>query len=444
MNTLINIKTFGRLMLIALVSVFLLSACGEDAEFQKNSAYNTETANGTAADAAEEASQKDTAKVDCWQGKVLDDIYNVIGSLIMVQYANITKGSLAIISIGFAIWLALRLLKFVSSVTEASPSEIWNEIVRKAFICLFCGYLASNATLSIVFINTFIVPLYTAFLEFGGRILSLTAKEVSSVTVFGEEIKFVMENVSCQFPVEKKVEFSNGFPPEFRDTMSCMICSLVDKLRMGRKMALLAMSMGKVLPWITGLLVWAIFYVVGFGFVFYLVDSIFRLGMMILMLPLFIMSYAFGPTKKWANIGFVNIMYSAAFMMAFSIIVATTILSMITLVQSNASTYNPEVAQKEFSDIGVVSLSLMLIGFLVLGSLEVSQTLTKTIIGGHINAKFQQDLKAVAQMIKNIFVGGGKWALNKSGFHDTWVGRRLKAVGEVKDRLNELAGRPPS
>ena len=124
-------------------------------------------------------------------------------------------------------------------------------------------------------------------------------------------------------------------------------------------MALVAMSMDGLLPWLTGLLVFAIFYVVGFGFVFYLVDSIFRLGMMILMLPIFIMAYAFGPTKKWTGIGFSNIMYSAAFMMAFSIIIATVLLAMISLIADpeTGGIFNPSECQAQLEAGGVDCLA---------------------------------------------------------------------------------------
>ena len=102
-------------------------------------------------------------------------------------------------------------------------------------------------------------------------------------------------------------------------SMKCMVCSLVERLHLGADVALAAMFSGTILAFISGLLVFLIFYVVGFGFVFYLVDSLFRFGMMILLLPIFIMAYAFGPTRKWTGIGFSNIMNSAAFLMAFSI-----------------------------------------------------------------------------------------------------------------------------
>ncbi len=441
MTKVIDIKRLGRLFVMLLAALFILSACTDNNDAKKNGPFNTGEQGEVAGDKAVKASKADSVTDNCWQGKVLQKIYNVAGTVIIAQYENLTKGSLALMSISFAVWVALRLLKFVSSVTEASPAEIWNEIIRKAFICMFCGYLASSSVITLAFVNTFIIPIYTAFLEFAGRILAITQKSVSSVTVFGEEVQFVMSNITCQLPPGTKVSISHNFPPEFQETMSCMVCAVVDKLRLGRTLAFKAMSMNGILPWLIGALVWAIFYVVGFAFVFYLVDSVFRFGMMMVLLPLFIMSYAFGPTKKWAGLGFVNIMYSAAYMMAFSIIVATAILAIIEFIQNNPDIFNPQDSEREFSQIGTSSITILLMGFLILGSLGVAQSLTKTIIGGGIENKFQQNLKAVAQTIKNIITGGISKALNKGGFYDTKVGQAFKAPAALKSKLDNLAGR---
>ena len=434
MSKVLNIKRIGGMLLVLLAAMFLLSACSDAPEAQNTRAIDS----AQVADAA----NADAPKVDCWQGDVLNTIYDVIGGTIMKQYDKLCKGSLSLMMIGFAVWVALRLLKFVSSVTESSPAEIWNEIVHKAFICLLCAYLAYSSGTLLYVINFLLFPIYGAFLELGSLILAETQKQVESVMVFGEKVEFVIKDMSCTIGNNTQATL-DGFPSAYKETMSCMICVLVDKLRMGRQMALTAMSMSGFLPWITGLLVYSIFYVVGFAFVFYLVDSVFRFGMMILMLPIFIMAYAFGPTKKWTGIGFTNIMHSAAFMMAFSIIIATVLLAMIDLISDPATggIFNPQDPEQHFKQISVATLCLLLVGFLVWGSMRVSQTLTGAIIGGGSEAKFQQNLKAFAQWCLNMITGGFGWMVKHSGFYETRVGSWLKKGGIIRDRINRLAGR---
>ena len=436
-----DIKNFLKLLMLLLTAGMLLSGCSEEVGGAFDTGDSQTTANPK--DAAKDGDP--AAGFNCWQGHVLDIIYKVIGETIMKQYQSLSEGSLSVMMLAFAIWVALRLLKFVSSVTESSPAEVWNEIVKKAFVCLFCAYLAYSSGTLLYVINYFLLPIYGAFLEFGSQILNVAQEEVRSVKAFGDEITFEIQNISCSVKGDTNASLESGFPPAFQSTMSCMICTLVDRLRLGRQMAMVAMSMDGVLPWITGLLVWAIFYVVGFGFVFYLVDSVFRFGMMILMLPIFIMAYAFGPTKKWTSIGFSNIMHSAAFMMAFSIIVATVLLAMISLITDpdTGGIFNPEDPETHFEQISVATLCLLMLGFLVFGSMAVSQQLTSSIIGAHVDAKFQQNLKAVGQAVLGIITGGFGWVAKKVAFNEkTGLGRALSRAGALKQAMNRIAGRP--
>lgn len=415
-----------RLPLLLLTVLFWLTACAKNAIEDKNAAQNA-----------------DPQTADCWQADVLHQIYDVIGATVMKMYDSLSAGSLSVMMIGFAVWVALRLMKFVSSVTEDSPAEIWNEIIRKAFICLFCGYLAYSSGTLLVVINTLLFPIYAAFLEFGARILALASEQVTSATVLGEKITFLEPRISCNITGEITATL-DGFPKGIEDSMRCMICNLVDKLRLGRSVAFSVMTSGSILGFLSGLLVWLIFIVVGVGFVFYLVDGIFRFGMMILLLPIFIMAYAFGPTRKWTGIGFSNIMNSAAFLMAFSIIVSSVLMAMINLINDNPEIFDPDIGDRTvlFKDFSITVMCLLLIGFLIFGSMAVSQQMTSAIIGGKVDAKFQQNLKAVGQAILGVITGGFAWVGKKVAFNQkTAVGRFFGRVGAANSYLKHLAGR---
>ena len=409
MNRKTDIFKLGKLLMILLAAVFLLSACSTDGDIQAISPEESENAEELA-----------SAGESCWQGKVLKTIYNTIGILIMDQLAKLSEGSMSVMMIAFAVWMAIRLLKFVSSVREDSPAQIWNEIIQKAFICVFCGSLAYSSGTLLYVINFFLFPIYGAFLDFGSQILALSPSVSTTITVFGADLEFSGTKLNCAITGTVSADL-NGFPSGFSDSMNCMICAVVDRMRIGRNIALLAMSLDGTLAFFVGLLLWLIFYVVGFGFVFYLVDSIFRFGMMILMLPIFIMAYAFGPTRKWTKVGFENIMNSAAFMMAFSIIVAT---------------------EFHVENLSVATLCLLLIGFLIFGSMGVSQQLTSAIIGGRSDSQFQQNLKATGQMILGVITGGMGWVAKKAAFSQkTWIGRALHNAGALKGKLDRMAGR---
>ena len=106
MNRKVDIYRIGKLLIIILAAVFLLSAC------------STVAIQATDPASAESAEENVSQEADCWQGKVLKTIYNTIGILIMSQFEKLSQGSMSVMMIGFAVWMAIRLLKFVISVPD--------------------------------------------------------------------------------------------------------------------------------------------------------------------------------------------------------------------------------------------------------------------------------------------------------------------------------------
>ena len=71
MNKKLDIYKLGRLLMILLAAVFLLSAC------------SNQSIQATSPAEAQSAEELQSAGESCWQGKVLKTIYNTIGILIM-------------------------------------------------------------------------------------------------------------------------------------------------------------------------------------------------------------------------------------------------------------------------------------------------------------------------------------------------------------------------
>ncbi len=375
----------------------------------------------------------------CWQKDIFDPIFDIVGKTAMSMHIELTSASVTVVMLGFAVWLAMKLLKYVSSPIEGSPAQVWNEIIRKAFICLFCGFLASNAGMVAVVINDLIFPFYSAFLEFGYDIMSLANDDtITSLQVMGETLDLSKHSLLCNLSGEIQA-VQEGFPTPMKDTMGCMLCAVADRIDLGKDIALKAVASGTLLAIVVGLLIWAIFLVVGFGFVFYLIDSIFRMGMMILFLPLFIIAYAFESTRKFTKVCFENILNSSAFMMAFSMIIAMTLMAMVSLISANPGIFNPDIPEAHAQNLSLATLCLLMIAFLIYGSMNVAKTLTGTIIGGKTSSIFQQNLKATAQLALNLLLMIVAMPLG-SMMAKTQVARRY---GNLKARFNALAGRRP-
>ena len=151
-----KISKILRMLVVLLPLMFVLASCTKEAAVQTDKSDQELAAEHSA----------------CWQDRILTDIYEAMGTLSMNLFKDITQGALKLEMIAFALWFALRLMKFVSSITPENSGEVWNEVLKKFCWCLFCGTLASSTTGCLWVMSTIIFPIYNAFLEFGGVILS--------------------------------------------------------------------------------------------------------------------------------------------------------------------------------------------------------------------------------------------------------------------------------
>ena len=382
------IKIIGMLML-ALALVFTLSGCSEGEALQSDKS-DDEMAN---------------EHLDCWQKEILTLLYDTMGTVSMGMYTKITDGAFSLMMVAFSIWFAIRLLKFVSSVKDAAgeSAEMWNEVLQKFLLCFVCGYLATSVEGLLWILNMVIFPIYNAFLEFGSHILSATSETNASgqqtVTVFGQTIT-AGKSIVCNAEGARNASMT-GFPEAPRNMMNCMICAVNERLTLGNALAYHVLKMKGFMVTVVGLLILACFTMIKLGFVFYLVDTIFRFTMMIVLLPILIMSYAFDKTRGWTSTGFKTIMNSAAFMMVIAILIAMALLAVIQILQDNQAIFNPqgEAQEAAFKEFNPAVMSLLLVAFLIKNTLSVAQKMVSSIIGDNAEAKFQKKLKALVGMI---------------------------------------------
>lgn len=444
MRYLNNISGTFKKLLVIVAAVMILGACSDKKDTLVLGQACSETVKEDCIDT------KDTSCLSC---TILELMYDSVGNNVMQLHDQFSKAALPIMMVGFSIWLALRLLKFVSSVTETNAGEVWNEIIRKAFICLVCGLLASSSGALQFVINTIVFPVYSAFLDLGLQILNnaLASSDSKPVnfTVFGTYVE--VQNVKLACDVEGSIQVTDGgFPASIRNAMSCMIHTLSVYLTIGGDIAIKVMQQTQsLLGEIMGIILYLFFWVVKIGFVFYLVDTIFQMGIIILLLPLFVLSYAFEPTKKWTGIGFSHVLASSAFMMCFSIIVALVLNAMISLIGNNPDIFDPKDLEANMRDLSLGFLCLLLIGFLIYGSMGVSQQLTSALIGTNVDSKFQKNLKAAVQGLGEAILSGlgmliswGSSLAPESSFKLVRnVVKAAKKGNAFRAKLQRLAGR---
>lgn len=418
-----NINKLLKLLMIILSVVFMATACSPN---------NDTNSMGTMGDSKEsDADNYSAEQRKCWQTGVVDLLYDEMGKVAMGSYSKLTGGALAMMMIAFAVWLSFRLIKHVSSFTEENMAEVWTEILKKLFICIVCGLLASSTDHLLFVMNSIIFPLYNAFLEFGSEILSKANNGTAgTISMFGETWE-VGHPVVCK---AVKMEPANlvNFPAAPKQMMDCMICAVNERLNLGYAVSFKVMAAPGIMPVIIGLCILLCFTFVKLGFVFYLVDTIFKMTIMMILLPLLIMAFAFDKTKKWANFGFYTILNSAAFMMFIAIMITMALLAMEQVIKDNAAIFDAGQDYQSFKEFSVPFMCLIMIAFLLIYSVGIAQEVSGSLVGGGTDSVFQKKLKGVVKkgvdfLISKIPVVG--WFYS--------IGKKLSKDDEEEDKEDE-------
>lgn len=395
-----------------------------------------------------EESELDEQQRACWQAGVLSMFYDAMAESSMKAYPQVTKGAMPFMMVAFAVWLSLRILRHVSSVVEESPAEVWTEVSRMAFMCVVCGLLASSTSFLLFVLNKIIFPVYYAFLEYGSRIVALSAdgEDVDGKgQLLGDTCIFYTNSLICQAPALEPLSYSAGqasFPSGPSDLMQCLVCATSDRLQIGFLIAKELLSATSLSSWISGASIFVIFIFVKISFVFYLVDSIFRMNIIVIILPFLILAVPFKFSRKWTKQGILTIFNSSAVMMCIAIIATMAMLAMQTVIKDNYELLGDKQAYQEF---GVVMLSMLLIAFLVLKSVGLAVSLANSIVGGGGNTNFQKKIaKLAAWTAKKVFgfvTGGVGTAVMNTLSQVKAVANAKEKAGKFKDALNKMAGR---
>ena len=415
----VNIKQILRVMLVVLFAAFMLTACEQDDSIGGRSRAAMAAPVGEDPVSEETMKNASNAHRECWQTGMIDLLYQNMGKIAMGMYGKITDGALALMMIAFALWTIFRLLKFVGSFTEDSPAEIWNEIVRKLFVCLICGLIASSTTQILWLLNTVVFPIYYAFLELGAAILNSAGdgsnfKAGSTVLNFFQEKLTLNEPVMCSAPAIGKASIESlSFPDGPRTMMNCMICTVNERLTLGFFLSFKVMDAPGFMSLITGLFILICFTIVKLGFIFYLVDSIFRFTMMAIILPILVMSYAFKQTSSWAKNGFLTIINSAALMMFMAIMMSMALLAMERIITDNSDIFNDNANEMSFSEFSIPFMCIMLVGFLISSSVNLAQQVTDSLVGGNSDSLFQKRVGTFVMWTLNLItLGAAKRVIN--------------------------------
>lgn len=451
------------MLCIALCTIVLLSACGED--------ENAKMSNGASEDQMAVAQRFECAtegrlvqpEIDetcpagtyprCIQGSLVRVFYFGLGKMATDVYKNLTtEDLLSLMTIAFSLWLAFQVLRHVSSPTPESIGEFWTKALRQGTLCFACGYLASSTDNIMYVINTFIFPIYITFLDLTSSFMAImepVARQSPPMTINGKIDTIPWDFGTCELPSFTSIKMSaTQFPEEPLEMLSCMACGVSGRLNSGYTLALRGLFGNGLFPFIVGVFMMAAFLIAKWGFVLYLIDSLFRLIMMIIIMPFLILFYAFKQTRKWTNAGFKIILSSSAVMLCLAVLIAMTLFAMSDIL-TNGEAYGD---YKTYENFGTIPLTLILLGFVVIKATNLAVSISNNMIGGGGSTRFQQKAAAligtIAQGAFEIMTWGGGKAATFAMKHSARMrafaqnAQKLKnSAGKITNGLNNIAGR---
>ena len=447
-----------RWLCLLLCACFLLSACSQ------SSGSNTPRDQGTfvtTKEAGEDIQKIAQSHHSCITGSILRVMYKDIGAMTTDVYKTLTaENLLSLVILAFTIWMAFQILQHVSSTTPESIGEFWTKVLRKAAICTACGILASSPENILYVINTFIFPIYVTILEFTAELMkhlgSMPEAKTTAIKLFGSEtcVEFVhrIGEESCSFDGMDKVEMTTaGFPTQPLELMSCMACSVSDRLSMGFDIGLRTMISVYPTAWVAGFFILGIFFITKISFALYLIDSIFRLNMMIIIMPFLIMFYPFEQTRKWSVKGFQIILSSAAIMMCISLIVVMTVFAMEKLLIDKSSRI-PYGDPEQYMNFGIIAMSLLFMALIVKQACSMGVELAGRVTGYSGDTNFAKNIKSIIQWFGQIGMAvltfGASYAWYRAYKHIELVRKAQQAYEKARNkaesvmaRVNHAAGR---
>lgn len=446
-TTLLNI---GKWLCLLLCACFLLTACSK-----KDPQGYLITPSGMNGGQAESMEDITRSHHSCFDGAIMKAMYKNIGDMTTDVYKTLTSENLlSIVILAFTVWMAFQILKHISSTTPESIGEFWTKILRKAAICTACGILASSPDNILYAVNTFIFPIYTTILEFTSLIMkhlgSMPEAQTAAIKLWPYNDNaiceaFVHKISSCKLDTSSKIEMTtSGFPQGPVDLMSCMACMVNDRLSMGTDIGLRLLWSVNLTSVLTGIFVVAIFFIAKWSFALYLIDSIFRLNMMIIIMPFLIMFYPFEQTRKWSVKGFQIILSSAAIMMSIGLIVTMTTFAMEKLL-IDKSTHIPYGSVNAYMNFGVIAMSILFMAFIIKQACSMGVELAGHITGYSGDTNFSKNAKSIIQtagaIIWGFFTFGCGLAYAKAASYIKRIRKLQEAYDKAKNKAQEVAYR---
>ncbi len=243
---------------------------------------------------------------------VFETLYNTASSLARKSYAALADGITNLVILGMALWLAMTILKFVSSFETKDPRNLAKAIFNQAFVVMVVIILLK--TDSNKFFALALEPIFNTGMDLAKLAIGSTS---SSTCKAAEGILQISQGA--------------GLPPSMGESIVCLVEGIQEKILDVMAVGSSAMCVGfKIKSWyglwifphlgyvLTGIILWISALLLLIIYPWLLIDAVLQMCVASILLPAAIGAYAFKTTRKmlvskvWNT--FMNAMFNFVFL----------------------------------------------------------------------------------------------------------------------------------
>lgn len=379
-------------------------------------------------------------------------IFNAAQTMATNSYAVLATSISYVMILGFAIYIAFLVLKYVSAFTKQDAPKFTNEIFIQAFKVMFAYILLSNAS---YIYNLAVGPILSAGMEFGSAVLFENGS--GYVEWCSNEL-----NLNTQ---AGKMNINDGvLPPYLYVKLDCFIRSVQAEIATAQSIGSTLMCVARnagassinlvvtkienaiwdFSMFFQGLIIWGFSLLIALAFAFYLIDATVRVGILGALMPFLIACWPFKMTSGYTKQGwtmFLNTFFTYAMMGLVVSVNIQLILMSLTGGKGGGSALQKAIDGNKITELQAL-LDIGFSGFLVLlacclfGFKLTAQAaaLASTFAGGGGDAKIGSSLGTLA------YSGAAGLAVGtKKGEVGGVVGLAGKAMGAVGRRTGITA-----
>jgi len=240
-------------------------------------------------------------------------IFNAAQSMSTKSYNALANSLANVVLVGFALLVAFKVLKNVSSFTKQDAPKFITELLIDIFKVLFAFYMLKSSTIVYDYI---IGPVLKAGFEFGSSLLFAkgdgyldSCKISTSGVQMGVMPSYLYSNLDCFI---KAVQAEVAIPQSIGSTLMC-VARNKGRTNLGPVNNIL-WDFGMMFQ---GLAIWIMGWIMSLAFAFYLIDATIQLGIIGALMPFLIACWPFKQTQNYTKQGwgmFMNTFFVYVFM----------------------------------------------------------------------------------------------------------------------------------